>query len=279
MITIPKDLIKNNLLKTSDNLSYARYVNYVPMLKQQVTIEGNVLVYVTKGMKKLHFSKSEYILKPSDLLFIKNDSYIMSEVLDEYYEAFVFIYSDKLLADFITKHDLEFSEIQNCDENFFALSSNDFLQKAIFSIVPYFENDIKESKLIELKFEEIFLNVLHTNKGFKSFLKMIYDLNDIDFKNTVEKNFFEYESINELAKSFNMSELNFRNKFKECFNSTPKKWILNQKMQKAKMLLVKTDKNVSEVCREVGFDNISWFIQSFKKRYGYTPKQQKTTKI
>ena len=128
--------------------------------------------------------------------------------------------------------------------------------------------------MINIKLEEIFLNLLNSSEEFKSFLKQIYS--DNSFKNKVISTYEEYDTIFDLANSFKMSELNFRKKFKEKFDTTPKKWILSQKLNKAKLMLEQSELNVSEVCNIVGFDNISWFIQSFKKEFGFTPKKTKT---
>ncbi|RXI45759.1 hypothetical protein CRU99_03425 [Malaciobacter mytili] len=51
-----------------------------------------------------------------------------------------------------------------------------------------------------------------------------------------------------------------------------------KRLEKAKVLLESTNMNVSEVCIQTGFDNLSWFIQTFKKYYSQTPTQLKNNK-
>ena len=277
-IHVPDILVQNNLLKTVDELSFAKYITHTPMSKSKVMMNSNALIYVTKGTKILHFSSQDRSIEAGDILFIKSGSYVMTEVLDEVYEGILFFYSDALLNDFIQKYSVEFDSC-DCKEDIFIINGDKFLQNGLLSIMPYFDNDNMDLNIVKLKFEEVFLNIVNSNKEFVSFLKHIHKKGDNGFKSQVEQDFDKFDSIKDMAKHFKMSELNFRNRFKESFNTTPKKWILNKKLEKAKVLLEQSELNVSEVCHEIGFDNISWFIQSFKKEFGSTPKKQKLTKI
>lgn len=81
-------------------------------------------------------------------------------------------------------------------------------------------------------------------------------------------------SISLLAYDLNMSEANFSNSFKKIMGITPKEYITNLKLTKAKEML--KNQNVTEVAYDLGYDNISHFIALFKTRYGITPKQFKS---
>ena len=205
----------------------------------------------------------------------------MSEVIDEHYEALLFFYSDELLVDFVTKYALELNSSPTISEPIFKIKKSPQLQNAILAIVPYFENETPQDKeLLSLKFEEIFLNILNSSSKslFTEFLSLVYS-QEIAFKTQVEQEYLNFESISQMAESFKMSELNFRKKFKDAFETTPKKWILNKKLHKARTLLQHSSLNVTQVCHEVGFDNLSWFTQTFKKEFNITPSQLKTNKI
>ena len=136
---------------------------------------------------------------------------------------------------------------------------------------------IQES-IMRLKLEEAFLNILESDSKelFISFLSSIY--NNTLFKMKIEKEFKYDENILLFAKEFNITDLAFRNKFKESFGMPPKKWQNEKKLEKAKLMLETSDYNVTQVCQKCGFDNISWFVQAFKNRYKTTPKQIKNNK-
>ena len=100
----------------------------------------------------------------------------------------------------------------------------------------------------------------------------------IQYKEQQKREVFISSNILFFAKEFNMTDLAFRNKFKTIFGTTPKKWQNEKRLEKAKLLLEMTNDNVTEVCFKCGFENISWFIQSFKSKYKITPKQIKNNK-
>lgn len=280
-LIIPKLLEQNNILKVTDELSYAKYIQCQFQEKNEIEIESNILIYVTKGKKIIHLNFGDYVISEGDFLFLKSGNYVMSEVLDESYEALLFFYNDMLLIDFVNKYGVKLDTLnKELENNIFKIDKTLQLENSILSIVPYFEDNFCEEKnIIKLKFEEIFLNILNSDSAsiFKSFLSLIYT-DDAYFKSKIEQECLSFDSVSDMAKSFKMSELNFRDKFKSMFGITPKKWLLGKKLQKARILLQNSSLNVTEVCMEIGFDNISWFTQSFKKEFGVTPKQLKTNK-
>ena len=276
-ITIPEFFIKNDILNTTKDLSYARYITRDPNTRSSIDIEGNVLIFVLRGTKVLHLDSKDKKIKAGDMVFLRSGTYVMTEILDEYYEGLIFFYSDNLLIDFISKYNIEILNTKDQNSNIFSITSNSIIKNGVLSILPYFNSKDQNENIITLKFEEIFLNVLNGNNSFKNFLSTIKEDNN-SFRLSIEKEYERFDSIKDMAKYFKMSDLNFRQKFKTVFDTTPKKWIQAKKLSKAKLLLLKTDLNVSEVCLELGFDNLSWFVQIFKKEFGVTPKQIKNNK-
>lgn len=90
----------------------------------------------------------------------------------------------------------------------------------------------------------------------------------------IQDNIRQPISISQLASDQNMSETNFCNSFKKIVGITPKEYITNMKLTKAKDML--KNQNVTEVAFDLGYENISHFIALFKNKYGITPKQYKS---
>ena len=51
------------------------------------------------------------------------------------------------------------------------------------------------------------------------------------------------------------------------------KYIKNIRMEKAKELLRNTNMKVSDICRETGYSNLSYFCKTFRNEYGVTPEK------
>lgn len=72
----------------------------------------------------------------------------------------------------------------------------------------------------------------------------------------------------------NMSEVNFRRIFKEYTGLSPINYRNDLRLSHAKNKLQSGEYNVSEVAEICGFSNLSFFIRSYKKKYGHTPKNE-----
>ncbi|WP_285889429.1 helix-turn-helix domain-containing protein [Paenibacillus glycanilyticus] len=57
-------------------------------------------------------------------------------------------------------------------------------------------------------------------------------------------------------------------KFKEQENMSFNEYLLQQRMEKAKLLLEKTDMRIYEIANEVGYTEIDWFYKKFKEYTG-----------
>lgn len=68
-----------------------------------------------------------------------------------------------------------------------------------------------------------------------------------------------------------MSEGHFCRTFKLITFKTPIDYLNYYRTTKAQDLLIRSNKKVLEICMDVGFNNLSYFINIFKKNTGYTP--------
>jgi len=94
---------------------------------------------------------------------------------------------------------------------------------------------------------------------------------------------FLYDHINlnitleELASKYGLSTSSFRRLFVKRLGTSPHKWIKDQRLNYARCWMLFSQKPVSEIYLELGFESISHFSREFKKKFGYNPS--KTTKL
>lgn len=88
-------------------------------------------------------------------------------------------------------------------------------------------------------------------------------------KNKIDKNL----TLEELSEYSKYSKNQIINIFKKHTGQTPKRYIINQKINQAKDLLINNDsKSIIDIANETGFYDQSHFNKSFKKIYGVSPK-------
>ena len=74
-----------------------------------------------------------------------------------------------------------------------------------------------------------------------------------------------------LAQQAHISETYLRKLFQRHYRTTPKQYILELRLQKAKLLLADTTLSVTEVAYKSGFSSVYHFCKAFKARTGTTP--------
>lgn len=77
--------------------------------------------------------------------------------------------------------------------------------------------------------------------------------------------------ITELAKLCAMSESTFRREFKKETGMSPKSYVMEQKIKKAKQLLRTNEMMLEEICAALGFYDSAYFSKIFKQSLGETP--------
>lgn len=87
-----------------------------------------------------------------------------------------------------------------------------------------------------------------------------------------------YQNITaeDIAKNLNISYSGFRRAFKEFTGTSPSKYMLELKLNEAKLLLSTSSQSVKQISYSLNFDNPDYFPIFFKKRTGLSPVEYRT---
>lgn len=119
------------------------------------------------------------------------------------------------------------------------------------------------------KMMSIFYNILHRLSTESSVRSVI-----IPAIKYLESNFQNPKLSNaELAEKCNISEVYFRKVFAQIYKTTPKQFIVEIRINKAKQLLSDGFLKVSAVAEQCGFSNQYHFCRLFKEKTGFTPTE------
>lgn len=80
-------------------------------------------------------------------------------------------------------------------------------------------------------------------------------------------------SLAELASVINISPTYFASLFKQAMGISPHQYVIQQRVEQAKLMLSKTDLSIADIASKVGFSSQSHLTQQFKRLTGMTPKQ------
>ena len=74
-----------------------------------------------------------------------------------------------------------------------------------------------------------------------------------------------------LSQELHVSESQIYRKIKAITGKSTAVYIRSIRLQKGKELIQSTDKTISEIAYDVGFNDPSWFSRAFKEEFGYSP--------
>ncbi|MFR9592030.1 MAG: response regulator [Rikenellaceae bacterium] len=85
-------------------------------------------------------------------------------------------------------------------------------------------------------------------------------------------------NVDDLAEISKISRTQLYNKIKSLTNLSTMEFVNQIRMNVAKDMLINTDKNISEIASEVGFNTPSYFTKTFKKHFGKRPYDYRNVK-
>ena len=236
------------------------------------------IIYVKSGFLTVSISGENYIGKPGDAFVVSPGNLHFMGSQTGNVDYFTFLFPLKYIS-FRTDDILD-------DKLLEPLNSGHLI------ISPEIEDTVKEQceQLVEIygvKKEESQSKITAQIKTKIILLQFILELwkkgfiveNDTSSKNTVEKEMVSYIQQNftgkillkEFGEQFHLSEKYISRYFKEHFHITISQYVTYLRLEHAKQLLQDTDIPVTEVAMQSGYQNVSYFIRSFKKTYGMSP--------
>ena len=87
----------------------------------------------------------------------------------------------------------------------------------------------------------------------------------------IEDNLDQKISIAQLANLVHLSQFHFARAFKEAVGTTPHRYLVQRRIDRAKILLTVTRLSVQEIAIRVGYVNLSHFTAQFRRYMGVTP--------
>lgn len=96
---------------------------------------------------------------------------------------------------------------------------------------------------------------------------------------TIEEHYDECITLEDLARSAGMNSKYFCRYFKEMTHRTPIDYVNYYRIEQACFKLATSNNSISEIAMSCGFNDESYFIKTFKKYKGVTPKKYLNTPL
>lgn len=242
------------------------------------------IVYNCMGRETITSYDFESVTIGNDeLLFLPKDMYLVSDFIktNKSLKAFLFFFNDDIIDKFLSTKKLN-KKILESKVNFYKMEVSDAIVEYINSITTISKNQYKSKYFLELKLLEL-LHIIDStdkdNKLVQSFLTRNINKEKRNIESLMKQHYLNNFTMKDYALLSGRSLSTFHRDFKSNTNMTPKQYLLNLKLEYANKALIESEKSVSAISYEIGYENISHFIKAFKNRYKITPKQLSKTII
>ncbi|MBS1564016.1 MAG: helix-turn-helix transcriptional regulator, partial [Bacteroidetes bacterium] len=95
----------------------------------------------------------------------------------------------------------------------------------------------------------------------------------IDLEQFMLRNFYFNVPVERFARLTGRSLAGFKRDFKKAFGTSPRQWLQEKRLTEARHLIENKNRKPSAIYLDLGFESLSHFSHSFKKRFGRAPSE------
>jgi AraC-like DNA-binding protein len=95
-------------------------------------------------------------------------------------------------------------------------------------------------------------------------------------RDAMDRAFAQPLDVPTLARLAHVSPAHFSRQFRTTFGETPHRYLQRRRVERAMELLRETDRPVTDVCFDVGFNSLGTFSRTFRRIVGEPPSAYRT---
>jgi len=252
------------------------YSYYASVRKDKVAfLEHTTLVLQVSGRFTMETASEKFSMEQGQMLLIRRNQLgelTKTPLNDESYQTIVICLKEDLLRQIALEEQIEPGEKYSGPSNIL-IPGNDFLNAFFQSIIPYVRHS--EEKITNavgmLKIREVVLLLLHTIPELKDFLFDFSEPYKMDLEKFMLSNFHFNIPVEKFAQLTGRSLAGFKRDFQKIFSMPPRHWLQEKRLTEARHLIENRNKKASAIYLDLGFESLSHFSHSFKKKFGKAP--------
>jgi len=255
------------------------YSYYSTLRKEKVAfLEHNMLVLQVSGTFTVETASEKVSMSKGQMLLIHKNQLgelTKTPVDGEGYQTIVICLKEDLLRQIALEQQIEITGKYDGPRNIL-IPGNDFLHAFFQSVLPYVRHS--EEKITDavgmLKMKEAILLLLHTMPQLKYSLFDFSEPYKIDLEKFMLSNFHFNIEVEKFARLTGRSLAGFKRDFQKTFDNSPRAWLQDKRLTEARYLIEKKNRKPSSFYLDLGFESLSHFSHSFKKKFGTTPRHE-----
>ncbi|CAM4037081.1 AraC-type DNA-binding protein [Pedobacter westerhofensis] len=238
-------------------------------------IEHTALIFQASGHFTLETAGERTSMQQGEIMLVKKNQ--LGEITKlplegQQYQTIVILLKEELLRKIALQERIENVPKYSGPSNIL-IPANDYLQGFFQSVIPYVlhaDQEITQALGI-FKVREAVKLLLHTHPGLRDFLFDFSEPHKVDLEKFMLNNFQFNIPLEKFAILTGRSMAGFKRDFKKTFNMPPRQWLLEIRLNEARHLIEKKNGKSSSIYLDLGFESLSHFSSSFKKKFGKSP--------
>jgi AraC-like DNA-binding protein len=240
----------------------------------------NKIFFVLDGKKMIHHRDKSWMMNGGQAFLLKKTPYQQERFTEAEWEVLCFYIPDSYLKKFFHEFweqlPLKSSSKTPPSDILSEINITEATRAFFYSMIPFFtQQPAPSTALLELKFKELLFHIFSNplNKELLASLKSMSETDKPLLSEIMEVNYTFNLSLAEYAKLTHRSLASFKRAFREIYQTTPGKWLIQKRLAYAEYLLQNSQKTIIEITLECGFENPTHFSRVFRESYGTSPLQ------
>jgi AraC-like DNA-binding protein len=252
------------------------YSYYAAQRKEKVAfLDSSMLVLQVSGHFTIETATESLTMKQGQLSLIhKNQLAELTKTpaADQDYQTIVLCLKEDELRQIALEEQIEIEKKYTGPLNIL-IPGNDFLHAFFQSLLPYVRHSEETiaSSVGVLKVKEAVKLLLYTMPQLKDFLFDFSEPHKIDMEKFMLSNFHFNVPVEKFARLTGRSLAGFKRDFQKTFAMAPRQWLQHKRLMEARHLIEEKHKKASAIYLDLGFESLSHFSHSFKKKFGKGP--------
>ncbi|MFT3823641.1 MAG: AraC family transcriptional regulator [Chitinophagaceae bacterium] len=259
------------------------WVNYhCPQTEDWVNLYSpfNFIIYTISGKKLLSSVDKSETLTEGSLIFLKKGAIRHTRFFESGWHVIVFCIPDNYLQQSFNEYQPQSPRHSIppplLNDAFIDIDTNNTTHAFFYSMLPYFiQATPPPETLLELKCRELMFNIFsqQANQPLIAYINSLNKGKNAVLAEVMEANYMYNLSLEEFARINQRSLTAFKKDFMEVFHTSPGKWLIQRRLEYAEQLLITSDKSITEIACDSGFESVTHFGRVFKEKFNIAPLQ------
>ena len=245
-----------------------------PEISPEQFIPEHFFLFLIKGTLNVYDGSKNVTLKPGEYCIVRKNHLVRynKQKAEDKFEKVVILFDEMFLKQFQIKHKPHI-ENHSISGAILHMNKNELIAGYINSLIPYYTGAGRiENAFQDIKREELLLILLKIQPELSGIFFDYGKPEKINLEEFMNQNYKFNVGIERFAFLTGRSLSAFKRDFKQVFNETPNRWLIQKRLQEAHFLIDKRKKKPSDIYVDLGFENLSHFSFAFKKQFGISPK-------